>query len=396
MTASLLASGRRCHVCGSSWVTEVHRASDLVRVSSDCREFLRYNNGKFPILLSCRECNVVTTQVEKEWTALVSTVYHSYSPYSTADGEGELVFTFSVDGTRKRSQIILEFLESSMQDFCFEGIWLDFGSGNGDFVGTALDLDYLNKMNFVLHDFKNNLLESRLRLGENSRIEFSEKAEVEGVKGYKVISLIHVFEHLIDPFTQIKVLLELLVADGILILQVPNVDYNEFAFVIGDHASHFDHESLKKIINRSNLRILAESCDLIPGESTFIVSKCNRKEDDYVLEVTCKTPSIGEECFRELQEFQSSIQKLNKSRTVGIFGTSIGGIWAKTIMEDRFDFWIDENPKKIGKLLHGKKILKPNEVPQNCAIVIPIGRKKKEIVKAKLQMELGEEGYRLI
>ena len=59
-----------------------------------------------------------------------------------------------------------------------------------------------------------------------------------------------------------------------------------------------------------------------------------------------------------------------------ILGTSIAGTWAGFTIGNSHDYWIDEDPSRMGKMYYGKKTLSLDQVPANSLVAVVLGREK--------------------
>ncbi|MEL6918022.1 MAG: class I SAM-dependent methyltransferase [Bacteroidota bacterium] len=133
---------------------------------------------------------------------------------------------------------------------------LDVGAGTGDFLIQA------KHKGLSITGLEPNLSarEKALKKG----IELYEDFESLPLKGYEVITLWHVLEHLPNLESQIKKLKSLLVKDGTLIIAVPNFRsydakyYGRFwaAYDVPRHLWHFSNTAIKKIFAQHRMEVL--------------------------------------------------------------------------------------------------------------------------------------------
>ena len=69
----------------------------------------------------------------------------------------------------------------------------------------------------------------------------------------------------------------------------------------------------------------------------------------------------------------------------GIFGTSIAGTWLAGAMEDAIDFFVDEDPSRVGKDHMGKPILHPSQVPAGAKVYFALAPSIAGKVAARVQ-----------
>ena len=133
---------------------------------------------------------------------------------------------------------------------------LDIGAGTGSFLESA------NYNGWETHGIEPNkkardlAMEKGLKLNEN--IDVLEK------KGFQVITMWHVLEHLPNLELQINKITSLLNKDGTLIIAVPNFQsydaeyYKEYwaAYDVPRHLSHFSQLSIKKLFAQKGMRVV--------------------------------------------------------------------------------------------------------------------------------------------
>ena len=103
----------------------------------------------------------------------------------------------------------------------------------------------------------------------NIHTDFLENLELTK-KSYDIITMIDVFEHITNPKALLEKCKELLKPDGILVIKVPNADYNYFKMQLGkklgsgknmdiwnlyEHVVHYTPKTLKKMIESYDFKI---------------------------------------------------------------------------------------------------------------------------------------------
>ena len=62
---------------------------------------------------------------------------------------------------------------------------------------------------------------------------------------------------------------------------------------------------------------------------------------------------------------------LAKSKSFGIFGTSINALWLFGELELDVKFFVDEDPSRAGKKLYGRPVIEPSEVMPGSTVYLP-------------------------
>jgi len=89
----------------------------------------------------------------------------------------------------------------------------------------------------------------------------------------RVVSMIHVLEHIENPTTLLANAYESLAAGGLLLVQVPHFWTNPYVFLVGDHATHFDPHALKWLVESIGFEVEWFQADLVPGELTLVARR---------------------------------------------------------------------------------------------------------------------------
>ena len=373
-----------CTFCDSQNVDLIENSHRLIRVTSDCRPFPRIEKGDLFQLQYCKDCHLLTSVVDSRFLKATELVYSTYYPYRQGLGKEELtqISGSSLSQSKPRSSYVQDFLLENFGGRLPYGNWLDFGGGNGNFLKSAAKRSEFSEFSYFLFDSEIVLESAQKNLvGLELRVNYLSDFKVLSRTSYTVISLIHVFEHLTAPLIILKQLLELLEQNGVLLIQVPNVEENEYAIVIGDHTTHFSHHALRNFLVRNNFQIIADSDNVVPGESTFILGKVHQdRRSNYEF-----TDHSSRHVVRQLLDYQDRIRNLQRTTPkLGIFGTSIAGTWASLCRDGNFDYWVDESPDRVGLSINGKKTLSPRSLNPGNLLIVPQGATKRHPILQRL------------
>ncbi len=179
------------------------------------------------------------------------------------------------------------------------------------------------------------------------------------------MSAIHVFEHIIDLN---KFLIEMKTAlkkDGILLLQVPNIDENIFDVFTIDHVSHFTRKSIYQILKR-HFAFVSFTKNQIYREITVIASN---KEIPLDNSEFFNTKDVNKKVFSDL------LDGLRFKNKIAIFGASPSALFCATYLDFNIECFLDENKNKVGKKLFDKKIIHPLELEPNIEVLVPYSKK---------------------
>lgn len=133
---------------------------------------------------------------------------------------------------------------------------LDIGAGTGSFLECAKNNGWET---FGIEPNK-----KARDLAINKSLDLKANIDLLEKKGFQVITLWHVLEHLPNLDLQINKIVSLLNEDGALILAVPNFQsydakyYGEYwaAYDVPRHLSHFSQLSIKKLFTQNGMRVV--------------------------------------------------------------------------------------------------------------------------------------------
>jgi len=279
---------------------------------------------------------------------------------------------------------------SDQADLAESGRLLDVGCGNGAF----------------LRAFSSSCPGWKLFGSELSDKYREDVKAIEGVQGFfsgdlaqideqfKLISLIHVLEHIESPVQFLSVIRKMLKPGGKVLIEVPYYVDNPFDLVIADHASHFTPGSLSAVAERSGFQIEILSTNWVTKEISCVLNPAVGPAD--------KHPNgeieSGAEAARQVKWLTACRRDLGRPENAdqfGIFGTSIGANWLHEelrIGRVDVDFFVDQDPNRIGHHLLDRPIHSPQEIPAGSVVAVPLA----PIVAIKVAEQLSELPCKLV
>lgn len=149
----------------------------------------------------------------------------------------------------------------SIKRYLTAGKVLEVGCGNGEFLklclkfgidiwGTEPSPEARKRINT---DFKERIIASKLDELENLQEQFS------------TVLLIHVLEHINQPWHTLERLNKLLKNEGIIIIQIPNIESmqarifgrNWAWLFVPQHVAHFSISTIKKLLEETSFQIIS-------------------------------------------------------------------------------------------------------------------------------------------
>ncbi|MFB5756667.1 class I SAM-dependent methyltransferase [Leptospira interrogans] len=365
-----------CIICSNTDVHLFDGYSELYRVTSDCKPWKRSG-----LLGICKNCGTVQKRNDQVWREEVGEIYKNYSIYHQGNGSEQVVFQNGSSLSRSRSLQII----SKLKEYGFLsniGKLLDIGCGNGGFLRSFQEIfpNWVNSGYEINEKYKEDVLNIPNVVNFYSS-DFSVIKEK-----YDVITLIHVLEHLSEPLEYLNKVKDLLLPDGILLIEVPNFRENPFDLMIADHIVHYSLDALNLIVNKLGGEIVYQSENLIPREITICISFSNllkekAKSEKVPPEVVDSNLVITNEYIYNLEKFANTIVAESKTGTsLGIFGTSIAGTWVLSALGgEAISYFVDEDVNRIGRRIFDIPILSPEDVSTDSILIFPF---KKEIASS--------------
>ena len=317
----------------------------------------------------CRDCGLVQNVVNERWQEECQTIYHGYTIYHQSGGADQPTFDNSSGASQGRSEAILKAMQRQSV-LPGSGRWLDIGCGNGALLtacNRALPTGW-KLAGFEVSDKYRDLVE---RIPGVERLYTCPLHQIPGT--FDVISLVHVAEHIPAPRKFLEDLGPRLCPGGLLVLEVPDCRQNAFALMIADHCSHFSCSMLAHIAAAAGYEIVEATVEWVSKE----VSVLGRKPAGSAS--SQPRPALqneSEEVFRGWEKLQRLVKRVKSllpgTSHPGIFGTSIAATWLDAELDRAAEFFVDEDPSRIGRTHLGRPILAPKDLPAQATVFVAL------------------------
>ena len=347
----------KCHHCSAEAGTAATIYSLESGVTSDCRPW-----GEEVRIVACPSCGAVQAPINEAWRRSVEKIYRDYDTYAAAGGEEQKVL--DSDGMSARSRVLVGWL-ASLGLVAPGGEVLDVGCGRGAFLREFTSQFPEWSLSGTEFDERN----ARI-LQELPRFKGLQTARFDKLSGeYDVISMVHVLEHIENPVACLEALRRRARNGALLLVQVPDWSENPFALAIADHATHFTPAILERVARRAGWEPVAPPGHVVPKELTLLAragADCTASN---------KVDEGGESRLEErlswLRGVQRQAQDLRNSATnFGIFGTAVAGTWLAGARDIEVDFFVDEDPSRIGAKHLGIPIISPGDAAEGSDILV--------------------------
>lgn len=348
-----------CAACGSDRLVEIGGLAALKKVTSDCKPFASKAR-----LACCAVCGTVQKKVDPAWLGEIDTIYQDYELFALSSGAEQVIFAHPNEPPRSRSRHIIDFLlrRHSLGD---SGRILDVGCG----TGAALANFSKALPNWRLYGSElSDRASPRLReLPNFAELYTCDLPDIPGT--FEIITFIHVLEHVINPVKTLSEAARLLAPNGVLVVQVPDLQTSCYDVLIADHRTHFTRATLGYAAASAGLVADTLINTLLPKEITLVARRGET-------ELHCPDPEEGLTLARNsvawLTDVRNAARRLPEGAPVGIFGTSISGMWCFAEIGDRVSFFVDEDETRVGGSFEGRQIYAPGDAPAGSRVFVPL------------------------
>ncbi|KAA0593739.1 SAM-dependent methyltransferase [Azospirillum lipoferum] len=355
-----------CHLCGHDALHEVAGYGRLLRITSDVRIWPA--GGRLAV---CRACGAVQKPATAAWRSECQAIYSTYVVYRQNGGNEQAVFASS-GGGEARSLLLLRKLVDGF-GLPSDGHHLDFGCGDGSLLRNAAAL-----------------LPAWKRAG--AELNDSRRPEIEAIPGvedfyagspsaiprrFDLVTTVHVLEHFERPMAILSTLVGMLVPDGKLVIEVPDLRTSPFDLLIADHATHFTPAVLRNVLTESGLYVDCLTDSWIPRELSVVARHAALPEGTAVLPTDPPADQVWRASLERVEHHIDWLTRLRDSARaaavagpVGIFGTSIAATWLAAHVSDSIAFFVDEDMQRVGGTYLGRPILHPRQVPDGARVFV--------------------------
>jgi len=352
-----------CHICGSASLKIASCSEHFRRVTSDCKPWPA--GGKLAV---CTDCETIQAVITPRWREDAREIYRGYEVYHQSGGAEQAVFDASGNSQTRSERLVTQL--SARAPLAVTGNLLDIGCGNGSFLSAfgrklpgwklfgaevdGKDLQTLQAIPGFQHLYTGSL----------------EKLHAK----FDFVALIHTLEHIEAPIAFLSSIRSLLKETGSLLVQVPHYAENPFELMTADHASHFDANSLVSTLAKAGFSRENASTSWVSKELSLLVRpdasrarEIERGNLDHILHESLESSLSW---LDNLLDRARSTQR--NATSFGLFGSSIAATWTATNLPHLPDFFVDEDPARVGRSHMDRPIIDPKHVPRGAAVFVAL------------------------
>jgi 2-polyprenyl-3-methyl-5-hydroxy-6-metoxy-1,4-benzoquinol methylase len=201
---------------------------------------------------------------------------------------------------------------------------------------------------------------------------------------YDVICIVNTLMYIDDLSSLMKTIDALLKPNGFVFLVTTNVQRNPYFLICGDQYTHPTPTSLQNFLNHYGFE--AELITDNPAFPRSIIGLARPWKRDSM--VSFKPDATLENSVRYLEKAAVALKKAatqhmeeKSDHRVSVLGSTNNAAWAYSILGDTINFFVDENPYRVGRTFYGKKVVHPSDLGPSDLLLIPYGETSKGITE---------------
>lgn len=358
-------NSNNCLICNN--ILTFPLFTDNIFISSDLEVIKQKINFFF-----CNLCGNLQKEINKKYIKKISSIYKKYIGFKKYNNKDQTK-VFDIESSKSRCEVIFNLIQKKIKR---KIKFLDFGCSNG-----AMLYPMLGEKKIALYgtDIKN-ILDKKITKSKNFKGFLNLNKILSYNEKFDIITLIHVFEHFIDPLNELIKIKKLLKKNGRIYIQIPNYNENYYDLRIYDHAVHWNRLSLNHIFQKIGLKIEKIYTSIIDCEFTIVL----KKEKTIQINIDIKKINFEKKnILNQLFKINKIFKKLIETKKFSILGSSVAATLIISKFKNKIKHVYDQDLNKIGNyhfnfLIHRIKKNSPEK------IFLPFPKKRITNVKKNL------------
>lgn len=187
---------------------------------------------------------------------------------------------------------------------------------------------------------------------------------------FDFISAVYCVEHFSDVKKEILAIRELLEEEGVLMVQVPDIEQNLWDIFTYDHIHHFSKESLLSLLCSLGFDAVFPSVQLDRGITLLAKKAARNRGIKFSLEYASSRLNA------HLRKLDSIIES---GLEVAVFGSAVNSTFIGGYLQNSLAVFLDEDDRKVGKQHLGVEITHPSAWDRNKKVIMPYGNLKDKV-----------------
>jgi SAM-dependent methyltransferase len=367
--------GHSCRLCGKATLQELESFRALPRVTSDCKPWSA--GGRLAV---CTSCGATQKLADAAWLAEIAAIYDSYTIYHQSQGAEQPIFS-GQGAPLPRSVQLADYLTQQLGRRDRLSL-LDFGCGTGAALATFAQ----QYPDWALYGSELSVKSLPALRKLPGFVDLFTCPPEKIPARFDLITLIHSLEHVLEPIGTLAALAGKLEEAGHLFVQVPDCSSTPYDLLIADHLLHFSSDTLRFAGERAGCTTIALSDAVLPKELNWI----GRAGRNTPAPLCPPDPRLAlaraRRQLRWLYALAGAAEKVAvNSRCFGIFGSSTSGTWLYGLVPEQTQFFVDEDPGRIGRQHMGVPIVSAEAIPDGADVFVPLLPKLAASVATRLR-----------
>jgi len=320
----------------------------------------------------------VQSIVDARWRDDAGAIYGAYeSYYQTSDRDQT---TYLAGRPESRTELFIGHVLAHAAPARGARV-LDYGCGAGNVLRALAEV----RPDLVLEGFD---LDDREARGLTVIPGFAElhAGTIPDDATFDLIVLSHSLEHLEDPGRTLADLLAHLAPGGHVAVAVPDCEADPYKLFIADHCSHFSAVGLRVLLRHLSVHSGSIPTHVHSRELWAVGVAADRSVpiravfDDGWLRAN----------LDYLGRVRGDAMDLAARVPVTLFGTSVSAMWLLGELAERVEAFVDEDPARVGRHVHGRPILHPRDLGLRATVLVPFAPPLGAAIARRLAQHGGE------
>lgn len=304
---------------------------------------------------------------DSQWLAEIGEIYRDYEMYHQSTANDQAVFDPVSGRPNGRCEVLAQRLLESGQ-LPATGSLLDVGAGSGAMLAAfSAASPHWRLFGLDLDTRKEEALKAIPRFERLFTMAPEQVAHQ-----FDLLTLIHSLEHFPDPVTMLRTLRNLIAPGGRLFIQVNNVGRTPFDLVVADHLSHFSPGSLTYLVAQAGFVVDSVRTDWVNKELSLLTAAQGSAKVSVAEGASLALASTQHDVAwlsGMLEHARTTAAQAGKTR-FGVFGTSVAATWLASGLGEAIDFYVDEDPARLGRMHLDRPILTPDKVQAGATVYL--------------------------
>jgi SAM-dependent methyltransferase len=348
-----------CQICAADTLAIVPGYANLPRATSDSRPWP--SGGTLTV---CDRCGMIQKIPDAQWLKEIGTIYGNYDIYHQSAGSEQLIFN-ATGSAEPRSKRLIDFVVRAA-NLPPHGKLIDIGCGNGAWLRNCAQA--LPSWQLYGCELSDSTLTTLERIPNFAKLFVGATTQID--ERFSLVSMIHALEHLRSPGNELADVAALLEPQGVVFIEVPDIENSPFDLLVADHLLHF---------SRATLGFLAALCGINTTtlENTFVAKEitllgCRGARTTPFLPDAEVGVRLAHRTVQWLNDTIAVFRAAAEHGAVGIFGTAIAGMAAYSAVKAKTQFFVDEDPSRIGRQYDGKPVFSPAQAPKDTPVLLAL------------------------